>query len=115
LGGDGPPHEGIFGAFPSVEFDSFIAFGGRTAGSADVASPGVSGAAIKLDISNGSRAQSFSTSLIDIGYFIPGALLGTATDRTDYFIARITLSENATGRLRLLGAANGGKVSEIYE
>lgn len=113
VGENGPPNAAFFDSFPELEFDTYVAVGGRTSGEQDqLGSLSTDGGAVDLmtederdthssnllldsDVADGGNDQ-----LISINWF-PSTGVEIAGDPDGLFIARITLSEDASGEWRL--------------
>jgi hypothetical protein len=101
LGGTGPPIAALFLADPTVEWDSFLANGGATAETTVgdfLIGPGeICAHCFPIE-------DKFTEELIDQSWF--PAHDNEILDRTGFMVARVTLSEDATGTFQYLGGAN---------
>lgn len=100
LGADLPPAAAVVELEPALAFDTFVAYGGPTAGSR-YAPFGIYGEAPNLD-RNGSFI--FSESQIHVAW---GATSGDdiPEETSDFLIARVTLSEDAEGQWLYLASS----------
>ncbi len=105
-GGDTAPSPAFFGVFAALEFDTFVSLGGADRVASD-ATPGFAGGAVNL---GGQSRRTFDDQRIDVAYFPPGGV--QIIGQTEYFVARLTLSDDATGTVSLL--ASDGEVSEPF-
>jgi hypothetical protein len=101
-----PPQEAFFATFASLEFDTFVAAGGTTNGTSETFSLG--GGAVDL---GGDPTAQFDSAGINQAWNPPGGA-GIA-DRTGFALARVSLSDDASGTWTLLASA-GGEIS-TYE
>ncbi|WP_432798449.1 PEP-CTERM sorting domain-containing protein [Poriferisphaera sp. WC338] len=101
-GSDTAPNAAFFGFVPTLEFDTFITGGALVQGGI---TPGTAGGAVNL---GGNPGATFSTSAIDIAWFPPGGSSGI-TNQTGFTVARITLTDDATGTFKFL--ASDGEIA----
>lgn len=107
LGGNTPPNAALFAVDPTVEWDTFLANGGPTTTST-VGDFGLGGAAIKLDFSGDvsfQRPATFSDNVIDQSW--NPAIDTEILDQSDFMVARITLSDDASGTFQYIASAGG--------
>ena len=106
VGANTPPNSAFFGGFPSLEFDTFIAQGSSTQLGPD-GDPGTIGGAVDI---GGASGHTFSNGLLDIAYGPAGG--ADISDRNDFLIARISLSNQLNGPLGAFAAlVNAGGVN----
>jgi hypothetical protein len=108
LGGN-PPLAGIVAVFPGVAFDTFVAQGSPTSPGPN-GDPSLGGGAVDL---GGPAAPEFSTSRINQAWNPAGGVV--ILDKTDFLIARVTLSTQINGELGsiLALASAAGTPSQI--
>lgn len=99
LGADTPPNPGFFGIVPSLQFDTFAAHGGLDSTTSDA----VSFAGYAIDLGAPAVAQ-FDTAGINQTWFSAGS---TPVDLTGFPVARISLSDDASGTLSIRVGTNG--------
>ena len=100
FGGNTAPSDAFLGLVPTLAVDTFVGLGGKTAGTS--LTPVLPGGAVNL---GGSSGGEFSTSKLDFTWAPPGA--SPVMNPSDYFVARLTISEAAAGSLNLYAAAFG--------
>ncbi|MEO1496964.1 MAG: hypothetical protein AAFV43_07435 [Planctomycetota bacterium] len=101
LGSDTPPIEALFEGAPGLPLDSFVALGGETASTSESILL-VGGATV---IGGGPTAQ-LGPDVIDIAW---APSVGIAVvDQTDYFVGRLTFTNDASGRLTYYGSTTDG-------
>lgn len=103
LGIDKPPNSDLFAGDPNVEFDTFLANGGATAGDT-AGSFELGGAAVNLNAPYVDMSPVFDDERINQAWHPAGG--NDILDQTDFMVARVTLSEDATGTLKYIAAAN---------
>lgn len=101
VGSSLPPNELWFDYFPTVEFDTFVGLGGATA-ETSASSVIVAGGAVNL---GGSSATQFDASVLNITWAPQGAM--PVFDPSEFFVARVTLSDDAHARVKLLASTFG--------
>ena len=96
-----PPDSALFGTFPSLEFDTFLALGSLTS-DGPFGPPSVGGGAVDL---GGHRLSVFDETAINQAWNPSGVdgLFGG----DEFKLARLTLSEDAQGTFQFLAVANG--------
>lgn len=103
-GGTTPPQQLFVGIIPTLAWDSYVAQGGLvaedTVNAPDAVSPG--GGAVNL---GGAAGSTFDTSGIDQAWNPKAGVV--IADQSDFMVARITLTPDATGTWRFLGSAGG--------
>lgn len=100
-GADTAPNSALVAAFPDVQWDSFVTMGGWTSQESDSA-PLLVGAATHL---LGPADRYFDERGINLSWAAPP--IDYPVDRSDYPLAQLTLSDDATGTLHLDFTANG--------
>jgi len=106
FGSNTPPSGAFYDLAPFVEFDTFVAIGGRRHdGNPPLASYPVLVVGGAVDLQPGS-ALKFDTEGLNIAW-APGTGIDVPSG-TDYFTARITLSNDARGRFRYFGSTGAG-------
>ena len=104
FGADTAPNGAVVNLFPDLAFDTFVNYGAAFSDSAGSITPSFAGGAVDL---GGNPGITFNSDKLDAAWFISG---GTSIlDQSDYFIARITLKDDANGALSF--AANAGGLS----
>jgi hypothetical protein len=99
VGSNIPPLSAILPLFPSVEYDTFVAQGATTV-DGPYGAPAVIGGAVDL---GEDATVVFDETYISIGW---SATTDAITDQSDFLVARVTLSDDATGMLRFTASAN---------
>ncbi|QDT69439.1 hypothetical protein MalM25_23770 [Planctomycetes bacterium MalM25] len=95
-----PPSRDLFRVAPTLEADTFLSMGGPDSSSSEVVL--VVGASTEFPESGGARQ--FDESGIDVAW---GAILPAwFPDQDDFMVARITLSDDASGRLLFAGGTD---------
>ena len=105
------PADAFLGLVPTLAFDTFVGLGGKTANTS--LTPVLPGGAVNI---GGSSAGEFSTSKLDFTWAPPGA--SPVYDPTDYFVARLTLSETAvfsSANVMSVYIASFGEASHIID
>lgn len=103
VGSDSPPNAAFFGTFPDLEFDTFFAQGGSTSGTT-VGTLGVGGGGGPVNI-DGTLTDLLVDSTTLQAQFNPSGSDFIA-DRSDFLVARITVSDDANGTFQFLASAN---------
>jgi len=101
FGNIGPPSPALMPVFPSLAFDSFVAQGNATNGGS-FGHPAPGGGAIDM---GGDPNARFDTGGINQAWHPAGAQ--NIIDQVDFFLARVTLSNDATGTANVLVSAAG--------
>jgi len=96
-----PPIDPIIGVMPACEYDTYVGFGERKNSTQPIL---VVGGAVGLEPG---AAQQFDSNGLNIAW-APGTGIDIQGPKTDYFIARITLSNNALGTIRYFGSTSAG-------
>jgi len=106
LGSNTPPNSAFFGLAPSVQYDTFVAVGGRQSdGAAPPASQAILVVGGAVDLQPGS-ALKFDAQGLNVAW-APGTGVDVPNG-TDYPMARITLSNDAAGSLQYFGSTGAG-------
>ncbi|CAN0348328.1 unnamed protein product, partial [Ectocarpus sp. 4 AP-2014] len=99
LGGENPPNPAFFPVAPSLEADSYVTIGGVGTAASDQL---IIGGSTELGTSS---PKQFDTAGVDIAWSpAPGIIV---EDGVDFPIARVTLSDDATGRFWLYSNVDG--------
>ena len=99
--GIGPPPIGLLSVQPESAFDTFVAQGSATA-DGPFGNPSPGGGAVDL---GGAPAAIFDAAKISQSWNpAPGRVI---VDQTDFLVAQVTLSPDASGTFAYLGSANG--------
>ncbi len=101
VGATVPPNGGFLAGFPSLRYDTFLAQGSAIAGGTD-GEPSPGGGAVDL---GGAAGAVFTTAGINQAWNPPGGV--TVSDKSDYLLARVSLSKAAAGTAKILASANG--------
>ncbi|MEM7577635.1 MAG: hypothetical protein AAF328_09180 [Planctomycetota bacterium] len=104
IGSDSPPNERFFEFFPDLAYDTFFAQGGPTAGTT-VGTLGVGGGGGPVDIDPSLTDLLVNSTRLQAQFNPSGA--DFIADRTNFLIARITLSDDANGTFTFFSSANG--------
>lgn len=104
LGGNTPPNPAIAAVIPSLRFDTFLALGGIDSNTLLAVS--TAGGAVDL---GGGVVMQFNTTELNATWFAPGGTnAALLTAKTDWPIARVSLSDDAAGSWAVLFTADGG-------
>ncbi|MCG8451089.1 MAG: PEP-CTERM sorting domain-containing protein [Pirellulales bacterium] len=108
--GIGPQNSGFFGLAPSLKYHSHIALGtlGSSTSNGDAntgpwGNPNTNGNAV--DLGSTAATETFDATGADIAWG-PGGT-NPVQDQTDFFVARLTLSDDASGSVLYLASAAG--------
>lgn len=108
-GSAGPPIGAVLPSIPSLAFDSFVTLDSETSGGPH-GEPLLVGGAVNL---GGDASAAFTDSVINQG-FSPAAGVTSAADGSDFLVARVSLSDDATGTASYLASA-AGVISDTFE
>ncbi|QDT67325.1 hypothetical protein MalM25_02220 [Planctomycetes bacterium MalM25] len=101
VGGETPPNELLFGAIPTLQSDTFVSMGGANSNTAEAIL--VVGGSTEFPESTGEKQ--FNDSGIDIAWAPATGVV--IEDQNDFMIARLTLSDDASGRFYFYSNSGG--------
>jgi hypothetical protein len=108
-GGDTAPNGAFFGLVPSLAYDSFVHFGGKSTTDSNSVNTGIIGGAI--EIGGAPTPHTFTNGSIDIAWNVGGGT--NVSNRNDFFTARITLLDTASGVIKFAPRAGAG-AGQLY-